>query len=127
MSLKNAYDGTVTAALSVSDLDKSLAWYQEVLGLELVYKMDDLGWCELKTSTPGLTLGLSVTEEQAKGGGATITFGVHDVAASKKAMEGQGVRFDGDIQTIPGMVSLATFFDPDGNTFMLAQDLSQQS
>jgi hypothetical protein len=29
--------------------------------------------------------------------------------------------------THPGMVSLATFYDPDGNKLMLYQDLSGQS
>jgi hypothetical protein len=33
------------------------------------------------------------------------------------------VRFDGETREIEGMVRLATFYDPDGNTFMLAQRL----
>jgi len=36
---------------------------------------------------------------------------------------GLGVRFDGDNVEIPDMVRLATFFDPDGNSYMLAQSL----
>jgi len=35
-----------------------------------------------------------------------------------------GVKFDGETETIEGMVSTATFYDPDGNALMLAQDLS---
>ena len=36
-----------------------------------------------------------------------------------------GVKFDGATETIEGMVSTATFYDPDGNALMLAQDLSK--
>ena len=32
---------------------------------------------------------------------------------------------DGETDTIEGMVSTATFYDPDGNALMLAQDLTQ--
>jgi hypothetical protein len=35
------------------------------------------------------------------------------------------VRFDGETITIPEMVRLCTFFDVDGNTFMLYQSLAQ--
>ena len=119
------YDGHLTAALNVSDLDKSITWYQDVLGFELLYKLDDLGWCEFKTETKGVNVGLSATEETKQGGGATLTFGVQDVASARSQLEAKDVKFDGETQTIPGMVSLATFFDPDGNQLMLAQDLSK--
>jgi hypothetical protein len=36
------------------------------------------------------------------------------------------VKFDGPTQEIPGMVKLATFFDPDGNAMMFFQDLQTQ-
>ncbi len=35
------------------------------------------------------------------------------------------MKFDGDTMTLPGLVMLATLFDPDGNKMMLFQDLSQ--
>ncbi len=119
------YDGGITASLGVSDLDSGIAWYQGVLGFELVYKLDDMGWAELKTETPGVNIGLSTREEAQGGGGATLTFGVKDIAAARSNLEAQDVRFDGETQVIPGMVSLATFFDPDGNQMMLYQDLSE--
>ncbi len=119
------YDSNITAALNVSDLDKGIAWYRDVLGFELLYKLDDMGWCEFKTETKGVNVGLSTTEGTKQGGGATLTFGVKDVASARSQLEAKDVRFDGETQTIPGMVSLATFFDPDGNQLMLAQDLSE--
>ena len=45
--------------------------------------------------------------------------------AHPPVLEAAGVRFDGETETIEGMVSIATFFDPDGNALMLAEDLSE--
>ncbi len=44
--------------------------------------------------------------------------------AAFRALEAEGVRFDGPTETIEGMVSTATFYDPDNNALMLAQDLT---
>ena len=45
MGSDNGYDGGLTCALSCSDLDASLKWYQEVLGFTLLYLR--------RTSQPG--------------------------------------------------------------------------
>ncbi len=116
------YDGTVVVSIDVSDLHKSIAWYQEVLGLELSYVMEEIAWCEMKTSTPKLTLGLSQREE-VKIGDTTPTFGVTDIGRARAHLEAHKVRFEGPIQIVSDMVKLATFYDPDGNPFMLAESL----
>ena len=36
------------------------------------------------------------------------------------------VKFDGPTQEIPGLVKLATFYDPDGNNYMLNESLSDE-
>ena len=41
-----------------------------------------------------------------------------------EALEAAGVQFDGPTDTVEGMVSTATFYDPDKNAMMLAQDLT---
>lgn len=118
------YNGGLTAGLSVLDLDKAVAWYSDVLGFSVNYTLPDMGWAELQTEVAGVTVGLSQVEEVPVGGGATLTFGVHDIDAARAQLEGRDVRFDGDTQVIPEMVKFATFFDPDGNTLMLFEDLS---
>lgn len=120
------YDGGLTAGLPVLDLNKAIGWYMDVLGFTLNYRMDEMGWAELATEMPGLTIGLSQVEAMTLGGGATLTFGVRDVAVARAVLESKEVRFDGDTQVIPGMVAICTFFDPDGNTLMFYQDLSGQ-
>jgi len=115
-------DTTITIALSVSDRHKSAAWYAEMLGFTLRYHLDEAGWSELATHTDGVTLGLA-EQTQAAPGNAVPVFGTPDIATSRQALEAQGVKFDGETETIPDMVSTATFYDPDGNALMLAQDL----
>ena len=75
----------------------------------------------------GVTIGLSQVEDVKTGVGATVTLGVHDVGAARAILEDKGVQFDGDTQVIPGMVMLASFFDPDGNVLMLYKDLSPKA
>lgn len=118
-----AYAGHMTAAIGVSDLERSKAWFQQVLGFEHLYTLDDWGWCELRSPLAGVNLGLGQAESVDPAGGATLTFGVHDITAARAWLEQHQVRFDGETREIEGMVRLATFYDPDGNTFMLAQRL----
>ena len=118
------YDGGLTCSYGVSNLDRSIDWYTTVLGFTLLYRRDDLGWCELSTGVDKVNLGLSEVEDAGGRGGATLTFGVVDIEAAKAQLDAAGVRQDGPIQDIPGMVRLLTFYDPDDNTLMLYQDIS---
>lgn len=116
------YNGGLTLACKCTDIAKSIDWYQNVLGFKLLYHVKEMGWCELSTSVPGVLIGLSQVEK-ATPGGPTPTFGVKDIDAARKQLEGKGVKFDGETMTIPDMVKLATFYDPDGNKLMLYQSL----
>ena len=116
----------IVIAVNVSDLDRSIAWWGEMLGFEPTYAMKEYGWCELGTSIEGLGLGLGQVEE-VKIGGTTPTFGVSDIDAARGHMEAHGVRFDGDTYEIEGQVKLCTFYDPDENPFMLAEVLDVKS
>lgn len=119
------YDGGLTCALQVADIKKSMQWYQDVLGFKLLYHAAEIGWCELATNVDRVNVGLSQVEKPAGRGGATLTFGVKDIGIARKHLETKKVRFDGATQEIPGMVKLATFFDPDNNALMLYQDLQR--
>jgi catechol 2,3-dioxygenase-like lactoylglutathione lyase family enzyme len=123
--LSMGYNGGLTIAFQVSDLARSIDWYQNVLGFKLTYHLEEMGWCELSTSVGGVNVGLSQVEA-VKPGGPTPTFGVEDIGRARRLLEEKSVRFDGDTIEIPEMVKLATFFDPDGNSLMLFQSLSDQ-
>lgn len=119
------YDGGLTCSLGVSSLDRSIPWYCDVLGFELLYRLEQIAWCELKTEVARVNVGLSEVEEPGGKGGATLTFGVTDIEAAKAELDRHGIRQDGPIQDIPDMVRLLTFYDPDDNALMFYQDLSQ--
>ena len=53
-----AYDGHLVISVNVSDLDRSIEWYRDMLGFELVYKLDEYGWCEIQSLIEGVSLGL---------------------------------------------------------------------
>jgi catechol 2,3-dioxygenase-like lactoylglutathione lyase family enzyme len=125
MSSEVRYDGGLTCALNVTDLERSIRWYQDILGFKLLYRVEELGWCELATETPRVNVGLSQVEMVETGGGATLTFGVVDIDASRRLLEAKDVRFDGPTRTYEGMVRLATFYDPDQNALMLYQNLQR--
>jgi catechol 2,3-dioxygenase-like lactoylglutathione lyase family enzyme len=119
------YVPEVTASMGVTDLDRSIEWYQNILGFTLLYRVDEIVWCELSTGVPGVNVGLSQNQEVKQGGGATNVWGVADILAAKAHLDAHGVRQDGDIQHIPDMVKLLTFYDPDGNVMMLSENLMQ--
>ncbi|MFN2470096.1 MAG: VOC family protein [Gaiellaceae bacterium] len=120
------YGGQVTVSVSVADLDSAIEWYGRAFGFELIYKLDDMGWCELSTPIPGVQIGLGTGGDGAKGGVAPY-FTVADIEAARKHLESAGAKFDGDTNVIEGMVKLASFKDPDGNPFGLAESLGTPS
>ena len=118
-----ALDNTITLAMSVRDRHLSAQWYNEKLGFTLIHHIDEAGWSEMETKTIGVTLGLGEQTEPSPGNTVPV-FGVANIEVERKNLEAAGVRFDGETETVEGMVSTATFYDPDGNALMLAQDLS---
>lgn len=116
------YDGGLTCSFGVTDLERSIGWYRDVLGFELLYTADDIAWCELRTPVARVNVGLSERREAGGAGGSTLTFGVTDLEAAKAELDRHGARQDGDIIEIPGLVRLLTFFDPDDNALMFYEE-----
>jgi catechol 2,3-dioxygenase-like lactoylglutathione lyase family enzyme len=114
---------TITIALSVKDRHASADWYQSMLGFDVIYHADEAGWSELQTKTDGVTIGLGEHTKPAPGNCAPV-FGIADLDVSRAKLENANVKFDGETDVVEGMVKTATFYDPDGNALMLAQDLT---
>lgn len=125
MSQPIRYKGDITLSLSVRDLDAAIAWYEKVLGFKLLYRVAELGWCELASISEKITVGLGQSAEPGPKGGCAPVWGVIDIDEARAWLEAHQVKFDGPTRTIPDMVRLATFYDPDGNVWMLAQNLQQ--
>jgi predicted enzyme related to lactoylglutathione lyase len=121
------YKAETTCAITVRDFAASAKWYEEMLGFQKIYDVPEMGWGEWATNVPGMTLGLSQAQPGSEDGfghgGAVLTLGVNDIEKARKRLESKGVQFEGETSEIPGMVKLATFLDPDGHRFMLAQGL----
>jgi CreA protein len=116
-------DNTITIALSVTDRHKSAQWYEDMLGFQTIYHADEAGWSELQTKTTGVTLGLGEHTKPAPGNCVPV-FGIADLDSARQKLEQAKVKFDGETDVVEGMVKTATFYDPDGNALMLAQDLT---
>ena len=113
--------GNVT--LYVTNMDRSVRFYTETLGLKLAYRFGD-HWASVELGK-GLTIGLHPTGEQAppaKGRvGPAIGLELEGkIEDAMKTLEGRGVRFDGLVNE--GKAGkFAGFQDPDGNQLYLAE------
>ena len=116
-------DDTINIALSVTDRHVSAAWYADMLGFETLYHADEAGWSELQTNTTGVTIGLGEHTKPVPGNCVPV-FGIANLDDARTKLEKADVKFDGETDVVEGMVKTATFFDPDGNALMLAEDLT---
>jgi catechol 2,3-dioxygenase-like lactoylglutathione lyase family enzyme len=76
----------------VTDMDRAVRFYQEVVGLRLLERHDS-NWAELDAGS--IRLALHGTREGApvSGGGAAAGFRVDDLDATESALRTRGVRF----------------------------------
>jgi len=116
----------LTLAMSVKDRNKASNWYQTHLGFEEIMSIEEAGWTELSTNIEGVTIGLGDTEEVSSGNCVPV-FGVSNIESARNSLEAEAVKFDGETITMEGMVSIATFYDLDGNALMISEDLSGSS
>lgn len=109
--------------VDVSDIENSLWWYSEKLGLEYEKLFSGGNWQQLKV--PGrndLSIGLLPSSNGAVIGTKKATFVVENIETSRDALLQNGVEV-GEIEMIGEWVKLAFFKDPDGNVFGLRQNL----
>ena len=110
----------------VSDMDRAVAFYTEVLGLELQYRFGN-HWASVK-APGGLIIGLHPASEispPGKRGSITIGFSLDEpLDAAVERLRKSGVHFTGPI-TDDKEVRFAYFADPDGNEMYL-NEVKQQ-
>ena len=116
------FTGKLVCSISVRNHRDAAAWYQEKLGSEVVFEEDEMGMTYMTSPVENVWLDISQVESPTVGGPALV-WGVESVDDARSSLEGMGVKFDGPSRDFGGMVRLATFFDPDGNTHMLYQNL----
>lgn len=108
------------------DLEAAKKFYGETLGLKPVFEMP--GWAEFSHAGNGAAaIGLSANPASAGQKGATVVLKVDDIEQARQRLAQRGVKFDGEVEEIPGIVRLVSFRDPFGNLLQLAQPLGQAS
>lgn len=103
----------------VNDIDKSTAFYRDILGIPLDYAAP--GWVQFKSHGAALVLHPKL-EQQTNAGDAKvhITFRVDDLGAIYSALTARAVRFAAPPATV-GFGKHATLFDPDNNAIDLIE------
>jgi catechol 2,3-dioxygenase-like lactoylglutathione lyase family enzyme len=112
--------GNVT--VYVSNMDRAVQFYTEVLGLKLQYRFGE-HWASVSVGK-GLTIGLHPASAEAPAGGrGGMTIGLEltgTLEDAMKTLEAKGVKFEG-IANEGKAGKFAHFHDPDGNTLYLAE------
>jgi catechol 2,3-dioxygenase-like lactoylglutathione lyase family enzyme len=123
----NKIEGMLVAFLSVSQRERALTFYRDVLGFE-VRSSDDFGdFVQLE----GALLRITVLPDFHASRHPVLGWNVRDVVATVRSMRDRGVVFtvyegmgqdDLGIWTAPdGQAKVAWFADPDGNVLSLSQ------
>jgi predicted enzyme related to lactoylglutathione lyase len=121
------WEPSLLIQLQVSDLERSIRFYEHTLGFKITERRDDLQFAHVDCGLSGLQLGLSAGGAKPPAPGSIVlNFGVTgDIEAARKELEAKGVVFAGPTVAIPGKVRLAEFQDPDGYRLRLARDDKQ--
>jgi methylmalonyl-CoA/ethylmalonyl-CoA epimerase len=110
-------------ALPVSDVDRSEAFYEKVLGLRKLHRFGDLLFFDCA--------GVRLMIDKVEGGGEVksqgcIYFRCPDIALTVKELEKRGLSFTNKPHLIAKMddhdLYMAFFTDPDGHTLALMQE-----
>lgn len=119
--------GLSVVSFEVTDWEGAKKFYGETLGLPVDFDAGkEAGWCEFGEHGK-TTLAISLWRQSSpppRTGGATPVFAVDDCARAVEELRKRGVKCE-DPVTIPGMVSYANVFDPEGNRFQIAQSLAE--
>jgi predicted enzyme related to lactoylglutathione lyase len=113
---------TGIATIFVTDMDRSVRFYTEALGLRLTQRFGN-HWAQVEAGR--LTIGLHPASEHNRAGrDGSITIGlalstrIEDAVSS---LQQKGVKFRGPIAVDPNAGKFAYFEDPDGNVLYLME------
>ena len=109
----------VQAALTVSDLFKSVAFYRDILGLPLLFETNGMAF--FQAGELRLMIGSNSPDPPARG--TVLYFDAPDIDQLAPALEARGVAFTGHIEVLQRTetqeLKLRIFRDPDGNPLAL--------
>lgn len=113
-------------AVPIRDLDRSLAFYRDVLGLRFLFRAPpDLAFFDCA----GVRLMLDGPARNRAGQSSIIYFKVDDLPRTHTTLAARGVNFEGPPHLIAKLPDhdlwMAFFQDPDGNMLALMSEVRQ--
>ena len=110
--------------INVSDMNRSVAFYRDVLGIPL--RFDSPGWSEFETGTTTLALHAApaggAPHSSPTAGSCSIGFSVADLDKTHAELQSRGARFVMPPTDRPEEgIRLAVCVDPDGLSISFAQ------
>ncbi len=102
--------GLAFVELTVADWPAAVAWYRDVLGLEVVLR-DDVNRFALLGTGPGR---VALKAGPSQPGGVLLAFEVADLAAEAGRLARHGVTPEGDLRASPEGYRRLLACDPDG-------------
>jgi catechol 2,3-dioxygenase-like lactoylglutathione lyase family enzyme len=110
-------------ALTVSDIDRAVAFYRDSLGMRFLFQVPNLAFFDCD----GIRLMLSLPEKAAEGSSSLIYFKVADIQQAFKTLASRGVNFEGEAHLIATMPDhelwMAFFRDLDRNLLALMSEV----
>ena len=122
--------GIRTVGIPVSDQDRAVAFYRDVLGFDILMDapLPQLGarWIEAAPAGAPVSVALVKTDTTTPGGKETgIRFTTADAAAAHAELAAAGVDVD-ELLEWPGVPPMFALRDPDGNGLEVVQTDGQQ-
>ena len=109
----------VQAALTVSDLARSVAFYRDVLGFPMMFETNGMAF--FQAGDLRLMVGSNIAEAPSRG--TVLYFDAPDIDELAPALEAKGVTFIGPVEVVQRTdtheLKLRIFRDPDGNPLAL--------
>jgi methylmalonyl-CoA/ethylmalonyl-CoA epimerase len=102
-------------ALTITDVDRSVAFYRDSLGMRFLFQFPGLGFFDCG----GVRLMLTLPEKGGEPGNSVVYYKVADIRQAHQALTSRGVVFEGEPHLIAKMPDhelwMAFFRDPDRN------------
>ena len=109
--------------IHVSDMDKALKFYNEILGLPIALNAKEFNHAEVGPDEPLAKIGLHATGKKAKRKRFTgIVFDTNDIYALYETLRKKSVKFTRKPSKTAWGGVVADFLDPDNNEFEVVQD-----
>ncbi len=113
--------GTDFVYYQSSNMEKSIEFYRDILGLEMYGYFEDFKWAEFNAGNVTLAVNDPSSFDPnatAQSGGAAVALAVEDVEATMKELAAKGITPTMPMQESP-VCHFASIEDPDGNSIWI--------